>query len=137
MYKAYQEKILDGRNHWLACEETGVEPECEPYVGDRPVSYVISKNLHRRHLNKSQCAMIATGSIPMLEEEAKKRMTAGINQYSSPRELIPQGKATDLAGELFNVSGRYVSEAEKIKREAPEFVEPIIQGEMIIAGHIK
>ena len=26
-----------------------------------------------------------------LEEEARKRITAGINQYSSPRELIPEG----------------------------------------------
>jgi N6-adenosine-specific RNA methylase IME4 len=50
-------------------------------------------------------------------------------------ELVHEGitgRSDDKAGELFNVSGRYVSDAEMIKREAPEFVEPIMQGEMTI-----
>ena len=53
----------------------------------------------------------------------------------SDKELIPereQGQARDKAGELFNVSGRYVSDAEKIKQEAPEYVDPILRGEMTI-----
>jgi len=130
----YEDKILDGRNRYLACGEAGVKPHYDYYKGDEPVSFVASKNLHRRHLNASQRAMIASDVKPMLEEEAKRRMTAGINQYSSPSELIHEGKgrSDNKAGELFGVSGRYVSDAEKIKNEAPEYVEPIMSGDMTI-----
>lgn len=127
----YEGKILDGRNRWLACGEVGEKPCFNYYQEDQPIAFVISKNLHRRHLNKSQSAMIATEFKPLLEEEAKKRQ--GIR--NDIVELIPpseQGKARDKAGKLFNVSGRYVSEAEKIKQEAPQYVEPILNGEMTI-----
>jgi N6-adenosine-specific RNA methylase IME4 len=131
----YEEKILDGRNRYLACGEAGVKPHYEYYKGDEPVSYVVSKNLHRRHLNKSQEAGVAWKAKPMLAKEARKRMTAGINQYSSPVELIPEGekgRSRDAAGDMFGVSGRYVDEFGKIEQEAPEYVEPIMQGEITI-----
>ena len=43
-----------------ACSEIGIEPITKPWDqrGDA-LSYVISKNLHRRHLNESQRAMVA------------------------------------------------------------------------------
>ena len=37
-------------------------------------------------------------------------MENGVNQFSSPRELIPQGsegRARDKAGSAFKVSGKY------------------------------
>ena len=123
--------MFDRGSSRLACKKVEVAPEFEFYEGDQPASYVISKNLHRRHLNKSQSAMIATEFKPLLEEEAEKRRLATLKQYQvSDKELIPereQGQARDKAGELFNVSGRYVSEAEKIKKEAPEYVDLILQ----------
>jgi N6-adenosine-specific RNA methylase IME4 len=133
----YEDQILDGRNRFLACGEAGVKPHYDYYKGNEPVAFVISKNLHRRHLNKSQEAMIATTVKPMLAEEARKRQAIFTgNQYTSGvSELIPEeqkGRSADKAGELFGVSGRYVSDAEKIKNEAPEYVEPIMQGEMTI-----
>jgi hypothetical protein len=55
----YQGKILDGRNRYRACLAAGVgiklskhNDDC-PYIGD-PVAYVISKNIHRRHLTAEQ-----------------------------------------------------------------------------------
>jgi len=50
----YEEKILDGRNRFLACGEAGVKPHYEYYKGDEPLGFVISMNLHRRHLNETQ-----------------------------------------------------------------------------------
>ena len=133
--------MSDRSNRWLACREIGVEPRFTSYKGDQPASYVISKNFHRRHLNKSQSAMISTEFKPLLEEEARKRQIelAGTRK-TDLQELIPegeQGQARDKAGELFNVSGLYVSDAEKIKQKAPEFVEPIMKGEMTIKEQIK
>jgi len=129
----YEEKILDGRNRYLACGEAGVKPHYEYYKGNEPVGYVISKNVQRRHLNGSQKAMIALEVKDIFEREAKKRQ--GTRTDLNIPELIPEsdkGEARDKAGKAVGVSGRYVSDAEKIKREAPEYVEPIMRGEMTI-----
>jgi hypothetical protein len=54
--------VLDGRNRLRVCDEIGIAPEFA-YVSDKevddPRSWVLSCNLHRRHLTTSQRAMIA------------------------------------------------------------------------------
>lgn len=55
-------KIIDGRNRYRACKELGIQPEeCEldENAIDNPLAWVLSQNLHRRHLHQSQRAMIA------------------------------------------------------------------------------
>ena len=51
----YDGLILDGRNRWRACQELGLVPVCREWdgVGD-PESFVVSLNLHRRHLDSEQ-----------------------------------------------------------------------------------
>lgn len=46
--------ILDGRNRYRACAELGLKPECREWCGDDPLAYVVSLNLHRRHLTREQ-----------------------------------------------------------------------------------
>jgi hypothetical protein len=48
--------LLDGRNRLRACALAGVKPQFETYKGDDPVGFVISANIHRRHLTKEQKA---------------------------------------------------------------------------------
>jgi len=59
----WQGQILDGRNRYLAALKAGVDPvkytfgiEQQHWAGKRfdPAAYVISKNIHRRHLTAEQ-----------------------------------------------------------------------------------
>lgn len=69
----YEGKILDGRNRYLACKKAGLKPRTVEYDGDDPLSFVISKNLHRRHLTNAQKAMMASRILA----EKGKNATAG------------------------------------------------------------
>src|SRR5262249_3800637 len=46
--------ILEGRNRYRAGLDAGVEPTFTPFRGNDPAAYVISANIHRRHLTQEQ-----------------------------------------------------------------------------------
>jgi hypothetical protein len=48
--------VLDGWHRYLACDKLGVQFKAKDFDGADPVAFVISKNLHRRHLTASQRA---------------------------------------------------------------------------------
>jgi hypothetical protein len=110
-------KILDGRNRYLACLDTGVEPRFVPYKGDNPAAYVVSLNLKRRHLDESQRAMVA-----------KKLATLEHGQRSTGKFA---GVATQAEGtSMLNVSQRSVRTAGSVFDEAvPEIVAAVEKGD--------
>ena len=66
----HENKIIDGRNRYNACLEVGINPEYREWDGDGSlVTFVMSLNLHRRHMTGGQKAAIATEILPMLEKE--------------------------------------------------------------------
>jgi len=69
--------IVDGRNRYLACLDIGVTPSYQTWSGTGSLlTFVLSKNLHRRHLSASQRAALAVEILPVLEEEAKEKQRA-------------------------------------------------------------
>lgn len=73
----HQGAILDGLTRYRACIELGRTPNFIEYKGSSPEDYVISKNLHRRHLTSSQLAGIAARFIDTYSKEAAERMLRG------------------------------------------------------------
>jgi|SRR5579884_743996 len=74
----HEGKIIDGRNRYRACIEAGVDPVYREWDGDGTVlSFVVSQNLHRRHLDASQRAMIAAKIANVPIGVQKRRVDIG------------------------------------------------------------
>lgn len=116
-------QILDGRNRYRACVQAGVEPTYAEHAGE-PWRYVISTNLHRRHLTDSQRATIAA---KIAERAVGKRAP-----FHDP-EPSPYGEASDLppsreqAAELLNVSPRQVDRARQVIKHGTESLKAAVE----------
>jgi hypothetical protein len=115
-------KLLDGRNRAAACEQLGIELDaCELDPETDPVKWVISHNLHRRHLSPSQRSQVAVRLKKLLEPEAKERQKATQIKNGKPpvpAKLPPPQHATDSrdrAASMLGISGKLVDAAEKVE----------------------
>jgi hypothetical protein len=54
--------ILDGGNRYRALCELGIAPLIIEYTGSNPTQFILSSNLHRRHLTQGQSAAIVSAS---------------------------------------------------------------------------
>jgi N6-adenosine-specific RNA methylase IME4 len=124
----YENKILDGRNRYELSIELGIDPVFCEYTGTTPRAFVILANIARRHLTKDQLAIMALELVPEEEDEAKKRMESGANQYSSPgpNAAHPEtGRATEKAAKKVGVGKTKVKELKKIQEEYPVLYKQI------------
>jgi ParB-like chromosome segregation protein Spo0J len=128
--------ILDGRNRWRACEELGIEPVTRQWdERGSATAFVVSANIHRRHLNPSERATIAADLLPLFETEAKERQREAGRSAAPGRPaekevaiLPPLSKARDEAARLVGVSPRYVSDAKRVKEQAPDLAAEVRNG---------
>lgn len=126
--------ILDGRHRWNACMELKIKPTYQVHAGD-PWDYVISANLHRRHLNDAQRAMVAARMI-----EARRGGNHG-NQYTK----AAKGSSATLAGShapvtqsdaaaMVNVKSASVKRASIVNQRGTEDLKSLVdQGGLPIA----
>lgn len=118
----WQGRIIDGRHRARACEELGIELRTQEYTGDDPIKFVVSLNLHRRHLDESQRAMVAA-NIANLEDGQKKK---GASFEAASQED---------AAYLLNVSRSSVQRAARVKNEgAPELVAAVHSGVVSVSA---
>jgi hypothetical protein len=138
----HEGKILDGRNRYRAGIAAGVieadidgkpgwifaEYERDIFVegnAPKPLDWVLSKNLHRRHLSESQRAMVAAKLA---------NMPSGTRTDLEPRANLHEVSA-DEAAEKLNVSPRSVKTAKSVQRDgAPELIEAVETGEVAVSA---
>jgi ParB-like chromosome segregation protein Spo0J len=120
--------ILDGRNRYEAAQAAGVEPVFTTYEGSDPLAFVIRHNLHRRHLNPSQLALIGD-EIATLQVGNPNFTKNDDNDYClNLSNSISQSKAAEMVG----ASRSNIQTARKLKQEAPELIPLIASGEMTL-----
>lgn len=112
-------QILDGRNRYFAMSQ--IDPEFSPatapkmfveFDGGDPLEWVISKNLHRRHLSSSQRAMLA---VELCRSAPTK------NGYTP-------GISVSTASRMLNVAPRTIARAKTLIQRNPEAAEAVKAG---------
>jgi hypothetical protein len=117
-------QIIDGRNRLKACEELGRTPEFAELDEDRdPWAYVISHNLHRRHLTTSQRAAVAAKMATLKRGDVKTQKDGGQN-------CLP----TEDAAKALKVSPRSVKSARKVQElGSVEVNKAVEQGQLPVS----
>jgi N6-adenosine-specific RNA methylase IME4 len=106
-------QVLDGRNRLAACRFAEVEPVFAQFEGDDPLGFVLSHNLHRRHLTASQRAMVAAKLVDW---------DIGLNQHTAGAANLQ----THEAARRLSISERAVAAAKRIHEQgAPQLVDAI------------
>lgn len=123
--------ILDGRNRYRACLMAEVEPlfvsftgpsAPQIFAGRDPLDFVLSRNLHRRHLSESQRAMVAAKLATM------PRGRPGENEQTCRI-------SSERAGELLNVSRRSIGAARAVRAEGvPELSAAVEAGDVSVSA---
>jgi len=115
--------IVDGRNRFLACRIAGVKPQYVVWDGRGSLlSYVVSLNLHRRHLDASQRAMVAAKLATLCD---------GQRQLGKFAEVATQAEAS----EMLNVGERTIRHAREVTAHGvPELVAAVERGRVSVSA---
>lgn len=129
----YKGQILDGRNRYKAAVELNMLDELPIAEIDDdtkidPYQYVISRNLHRRHLNESQRAKIAA-------KLAKLKHGGDRKSDEIKGQICPSIKQ---AAEMLQVSPSSVKNAKVVEEHgSPELNEAVERGEVAVSKAAK
>jgi hypothetical protein len=129
-------RIIDGRNRHRACIHAGVEPRFVQWEGEGTLhEAALSLNLHRRHLNESQRAMVAARTAKLLENEALERQRQGGRDLAANLQRGQAGRSGEKAGSWLNVSPRSVMHAAKVLRcGCPKLIALVDTGELAVSA---
>ncbi len=132
----HEGKILDGRRRYLACQKARVEPEFLAWDGrGSPVDFVISLNIHRRHLTPSQRAVLALDLLAEEEGKAKERQKLSRGRGKKGSHPCPTltGKATEQVAKRVGCSARMVQMAKKVREVQPELIDEVLSTKLTVS----
>jgi len=121
----FEEKILDGWQRYMVCQELEIEPIFESFTGNtvEAMQFMLRTN-KRRNLTSSQRAAIASqadGILNDLQQEAKEK------QKTKGKELEPVHVDKEVA-KMYQTNPNYIHKARKLQKENPEEFEKVKAG---------
>lgn len=124
--------VLDGQNRYLACLEAGIEPRFVEFDGDDLISFVLSKNMHRRHLSKGQQAAIISSMADW--ENAHE---VGSNQHSRVVNINHPLSTIEGRSEESGASRSTQKKADAVSKADPDLVKKVARGEVSLEQAVK
>ena len=123
------DQLIDGRNRVRACAAAGVVPEVrELERGTDVASWVMSVNVHRRHLDASQRALLAS-RLSALSGEVTLSQAGEMMGVS--RASVARAAAVEKGPEPLRAAARAgvvsVGDAYELRGEEPETIERLVE----------
>lgn len=122
----FEGAVLDGWHRYLACERIGLEFWADDFTGEDPRAYVLSKNLHRRHLTGGQRASAIVAASNWRPSGVKGELSSSLTNEQmaeaaevSVRTIQHAKKAHDADPAL----GKAMREGEVSPRRAAEIAD--------------
>lgn len=114
--------ILDGGNRYRACLEAGVEPVFEQFGGGNLVAFVLSSNLHRRHMTAGQQAAIVASAQDWAQAQpgGRPEKPGNVAGFSTVADRAAQSGASDRTQRM----------ADQVARADPELARQVAHGEV-------
>ncbi len=108
-------QVIDGRNRLAACKRAGVPPTFIEWSGTGSVvAWILSTNLHRRHLTDQQRAMVAGRVAAALAIEGREKSVQNLRKSAGLVEGLDPGPRVET-GEDLSETG-----AEDLEKKAPQ-----------------
>lgn len=118
-------QLLDGRNRYRACRSLGheVDESFRKTVGDEPWAYVISTNLHRRHLSDNQRKMIGGRIAERYAGQRRSQSADADYDHGPPTQRQAAG--------LLNVSKDGIERAHKIVKDGIKPLQHLVDEDRV------
>ena len=123
--------ILDGGNRIRACHEAGIEPHFREFEGESIVSYVLSMNLHRRHMTAGQQAAIVASA-----QDWSNAQTHGGDRKSDQAATLPLDTEKKRAA-ISGAGQRTQRNADKVAKADPDLAREVAQGTTTLPKALK
>lgn len=115
--------ILDGGNRYRACIELGIEPNFMTFGGENIVTYILSANLHRRHLSVGQQAAIVASMQDWEKAHPSGKLPGNVTGLDTVAKRMAVSGASD----------KTQREADKLAKKNPELAKKVARGEIPLA----
>lgn len=132
--------VLDGWHRYSSHVDLGTEDQalCEALPdGIDPVAFVLSRNLHRRHLSASQRAMAVAACATWARVGRPRNSAAAAplpaDENSAAAAPLPEPQTLDELAETAGVSRRTMASAGRVQKQAePEVIQAVTDGRMTV-----
>lgn len=121
--------ILDGGNRYRACIEVGAEPHTVEFDGGNIVSYVLSANLHRRHMTQGQQAAIVASA----QDWAKAQVAGRPEKQTLNVTLSTRSERAAASG----ASMATQRDADRVAKADPNLAKQVAHGKISLTKAVK